>query len=179
MSKTRNKQNCKLPKNLYVTGGYYSYKHPIEKRHIGLGRNRAKAVMAANAANRGLVANTIMTRHAEALINLLSREEIVQAALSRTALCGIYFLINKGHIVYVGQSTNIHMRIAKHIGTKEFDSFHFVECDRFILDEVEAAYIVALNPPLNRDVSLIKARDGMSISVCNHSTVQADVKTGD
>jgi len=171
MSKLRSKENSKLPKNLYVTGGYYSYKHPIDKRHIGLGRNRAKAVIAANAANRGLIANTITKRHAEALINLLSREEIVRAALSRATLCGVYFLINKGQIVYVGQSTNIHMRIAKHIGTKDFDSFHFVECDRSILDEVEAAYIVALDPPLNRDVSLIKAREGMSISVCNHSAV--------
>lgn len=135
--------------------------------------------MAANAANRGLVANTIMKRHAEALINLLSREEIVQAALSRTSICGVYFLVNKGEVVYVGQSTNIHMRIAKHIGVKDFDSFHFAECDKFILDEVEAAYIVALDPPLNRDVSLLKARDGMSISVRNHSTVHAADETGD
>jgi len=177
MGRKRNPDN-KLPKNLYCTGGYYSYKHPVEKRHIGLGRNRAKAVMQANAANRQLLANSLAKRHAEALVTMLTHDEIAAAAMRRSALCGIYFLVNKDRVVYVGQSTNIHMRIAKHIGTKEFDSFHFVECDKFILDEVEAAYIVALDPPLNRDVSLVKAREGLSISVQNHSTVQTDHTTG-
>lgn len=178
MPKKRSEQNKKLPANLYCSGGYYSYKHPITKKHVGLGRNRVSAVRSANAANRGLRANTILKRHAECLIDLLSHDDIVLAAVSRTALCGVYFLVKDGRVVYVGQSTNIHMRLAKHLATKDFDSFHFVECDASILDEVEAAYIVSLDPPLNRVVSLTKAREAMGMPGQNHSAVQADVKTG-
>lgn len=66
-----------------------------------------------------------------------------------TILRGIYFLYSRDRLVYVGQSVNIHARIAQHWQTKTFDSFAYIQCDESHLDVLESAYIHRLRPPLN------------------------------
>lgn len=55
MGRARQAKNRALPPNLYVnSAGYYSYRDPEKKTQKGLGRDRAKAIQAARAANAAL-----------------------------------------------------------------------------------------------------------------------------
>lgn len=159
MGRTRTR-NRKLPQYLYCRNGYYSYRHPIDRREYGLGRNRARAVLQANATNRGLAHAAVTARMAEGLMHLLTGDEIVAAAVARSAICGVYFLIDDLEIVYVGQSENVHDRLSAHIRLKEkqFDSFHFVECHPALLNELEHSYIAALQPKHNIRMNLRAAK---------------------
>ena len=63
----------------------------------------------------------------------------------------VYFLTLGGKIQYVGQSTFLPSRIQNHEeSAKEFDAVYFIRVPREILDDVEAALIAILDPPLNR-----------------------------
>jgi hypothetical protein len=59
---------------------------------------------------------------------------------------GIYFLIKEKEIVYVGQSTNVFLRIAHHMGARDFDSWSFVPCKKADLRRREARYIEEFRP---------------------------------
>jgi hypothetical protein len=150
----------KLPANLYCRNGYYSWRHPVTRRESGIGRNRAAAVMAANAANRTLRFDAVHKRLAEGLFTLLTPAEIVNAAIDPAEHSGIYFLIDGHEIVYVGQSENVFSRLAQHAreGVKRFNRFHWVKCHRALLLELEASYIAALTPRYNQTFSLESAR---------------------
>jgi hypothetical protein len=82
---------------------------------------------------------------------LLREEEIVSAANTWELATGVYFLIDSGKVVYVGQSVNVYARIASH-HDKVFDSFAFIPCDKKILDSLESVYIHTLRPALNGNI---------------------------
>lgn len=75
--------------------------------------------------------------------------EIVANSFSVGKIVGVYFLINKGKIVYVGQSRNVHARLAVHLDEKCFDSASVIPCKISELDEVELFYIRKFRPALN------------------------------
>ncbi len=79
---------------------------------------------------------------------LLREEEIVNSANTWELATGVYFLIDSGKVVYVGQSVNVYSRIAQH-HSKSFDSFAFIPCKKEILNSLESLYIHILQPPLN------------------------------
>lgn len=64
-------------------------------------------------------------------------------------LSAVYFLICRGEVVYVGQSTNLASRIGGH-GDKEFDQVVFLPVGRSRLDAVENEWIEKLRPRYNR-----------------------------
>lgn len=81
---------------------------------------------------------------------MASREEILEhSAPIETAASGVYFLISGDEIVYVGQSRNVHARIASHMTTKTFDRVAVLRVAPDQLDFVESVYILALKPRLN------------------------------
>lgn len=60
---------------------------------------------------------------------------------------GVYFLILKERVVYVGQSVSLSSRLAGHIaalskGVKDFDSFSWIECDARDLNFMERTFQV-------------------------------------
>lgn len=79
---------------------------------------------------------------------LLSKEEILALALPGGRLSGLYFLIHKGEIVYVGRSDNVIGRVASHIsaGDKDFDSFAYLPAGRIR----EGHYVHLFNPKHNK-----------------------------
>lgn len=83
---------------------------------------------------------------------LLHEEEIVNAAVPYVKATGVYFLVNKQKIVYVGQSNNIFNRLGSHAASKEFESFAYVPCKAELLDKLESLYIHLFRPPLNGDI---------------------------
>lgn len=78
--------------------------------------------------------------------------QIVKTALpanESTDIGFVYFLINDGEIVYVGQTIHLMPRIASHKRDKDFDSYNFIECKASELDLIESFYIHVLSPRLN------------------------------
>jgi hypothetical protein len=85
---------------------------------------------------------------------LYSEQEIVSASTLAPKVCGIYFLIYNGSVVYVGQSIHIWSRISQHTSArKPFDRVAFIPCDQKHLDLLESLYIHFLRPELNGAVS--------------------------
>lgn len=71
------------------------------------------------------------------------------------SVCGIYFLLSDGVVVYVGQSKLILSRVASHIAeaTKVFDAVAFVRCKPENLNDFERRYIEKLLPKYNRAIA--------------------------
>lgn len=77
----------------------------------------------------------------------------------------VYLLISGEQIVYVGQTLTIHRRVHKHIEARKiFDHALFLEVPGDRLRLVEAAFIKAFRPPLNRE----PWRDGPLTEVERH-----------
>lgn len=63
----------------------------------------------------------------------------------------VYFLIEKNQVVYIGQSRNLPSRLSQHDGDgKTWDRVLFMPLPAADLLRVEAEWIAALTPPLNR-----------------------------
>ena len=85
------------------------------------------------------------------LKNLYSEQEIVASSRLYSDLdraCGVYFLIDQGEVVYVGQSVNVFSRMREHCKSKSFNSYSYINCPREDLDILESLYIHVLRPPL-------------------------------
>lgn len=80
---------------------------------------------------------------------LLSSEAIVDSSVPFKKLCGVYFIISEGQIIYIGQSVDILSRIGLHENHWKFDAYSIVECAKENLDLLESLYIHLFNPPLN------------------------------
>ena len=63
----------------------------------------------------------------------------------------IYFLILRGEVVYVGQSTNLSSRIEHHKTNKEFDKVLHMHIDQERLLEIERFFIEILEPKYNKE----------------------------
>jgi uncharacterized UPF0146 family protein len=74
------------------------------------------------------------------------------AEIIEIATCGIYFLIDEGEVVYVGQSTNIHARIFQHIESveKRFTHFASIPVDQDKLCKMELKMYEKYKPIYNR-----------------------------
>jgi hypothetical protein len=67
-------------------------------------------------------------------------------------ICGIYFLLRDGEVVYVGQSVATPIRVWTHLSEagKDFDSAFFIEVPPSELTETENAFIAYFDPEYNR-----------------------------
>lgn len=80
---------------------------------------------------------------------VLTEKEIVAVARPVKSISGVYFLVHKGKVVYVGQSANVPRRIAAHEAQRKFDSVAFIPLPLNLLSIVEALYIHCLRPEGN------------------------------
>ena len=63
-------------------------------------------------------------------------------------MIGIYFLIYKRQIIYIGKSRKLGIRIGQH-SDKKFDCIRLIECDSQKLDEYERRLIMKFKPSMN------------------------------
>jgi len=85
------------------------------------------------------------------LKNLYSEREIVNSSKLYSDLesaCGVYFLIDRSKVVYVGQSVNVFSRMREHSKSKQFSSYAYISCSKEDLDVLESLYIHVVRPPL-------------------------------
>lgn len=103
------------------------------------------------AARESALASAIPRRVLDAINDTsYAANEVAEHAIPCGTNCGVYFLVLKGEVVYVGQSVDILNRISKHRRAgKEFDAYNFIECAREDAPKVEADYIMAFMPTLN------------------------------
>lgn len=82
---------------------------------------------------------------------LLTENAICAAARPQSDHSGVYFLVNKGAVVYVGQSTNVFARVASHLVTqnKVGCRWAFIPTPVDQLNVMESLYIHMLRPELN------------------------------
>lgn len=66
-------------------------------------------------------------------------------------VCGVYFLIERNKVVYVGQSTDVFVRVRRHYKDpkKLFDKWAYIVVDPDELIRVEREYIDLFQPYLN------------------------------
>lgn len=65
-------------------------------------------------------------------------------------MSGVYFLLQDGKVVYVGQSTNVKKRLISHRYTeKQFDSYRVINCAHDRLLYYEKRWIARFNPIYN------------------------------
>ena len=67
---------------------------------------------------------------------------------------GVYFLLKGSEIVFVGQSTDVLIRIAQHWAQKEkqFDAYYIVECPVSEFNLVQAYFIYKFKPLHNNSL---------------------------
>jgi len=141
----RNPANAHLPAGVYAKkrGGVVRY---YDRFGVALGRDLIAAMESALNDGRELPFSIVHFGR----YTVLAEKTIIQRSRPVQALCGVYFLIHRSRVVYVGQSVNIMARIADHArSSKTFDRAHWVLCPEKDLSELEATYIDALKPPLN------------------------------
>ena len=74
-------------------------------------------------------------------------------------LIGVYLLMKRGRVVYVGQSANLVQRIYAHRRRGGFDEVRWISLDESDLLAYEGAIARALNPPRSKRVSPDTSRD--------------------
>jgi len=69
----------------------------------------------------------------------------------RSHICGVYFLVERLTIVYIGQSENLECRIGQHFDNpeKQFDRVFYFECSATLLDHYEQFLIGVFRPKYN------------------------------
>lgn len=76
-------------------------------------------------------------------------------------IVGIYFLYRDNKLIYIGQTTDLHSRLASHrsAATTKFDYFRLIPCSRFRLKHYESRLIAYFKPELNRPMGTRKRKD--------------------
>ena len=74
----------------------------------------------------------------------------IKQFVGELAVSAVYFLCDKGEVVYVGQSKHLLSRLYCHVKDKHFDSVFYMHVPRHQLREIETAFIAALKPAYNK-----------------------------
>lgn len=170
MARPRKNKHAHLPENLYAMTRqgktYYKYVDPVTKKSVGFGRDMSAAILEAESRNwktKDILAQVKSGAYFRSGIpcirggnvdgfGLYELGTIVGAARSVDKVCGIYFLISAGKVVYIGQSKDVLTRLASHMRgeEKEFASFSVLEAEPEQLNELEARYIAKYDPIYNK-----------------------------
>lgn len=93
----------------------------------------------------------------------LTNEEILSRCTIKqksTPISGIYLLIKRNQIIYIGQTVNIDDRIRSHCGEYgiDFDYYLLFTCERNELRKYECLFIERFFPRLNNDTSTMSKK---------------------
>lgn len=112
----------------------------------------------------------------------MKRQKYIKALQS-----GIYFLIYKKEIVYIGKTKNISHRLAGH-GSKNYEEYRFIPCEEVYLDAYEKRWIEKFKPKYNSKRNIeenLKLNKTISVTVnadteklLNHLASKKRVKLG-
>lgn len=108
-----------------------------------------------SAAYGALLVSNVPKRVADAISAVpFLATEILEAQITVPFTSGIYFLIRRDEVVYVGKSVDVFRRIGKHNEDgRDFDGVSLLFAPAEQLDELEALYLAALVPPWNQSLA--------------------------
>lgn len=87
----------------------------------------------------------------EESFNNLNKNKISKNTLKKYT---VYSLWKGNELVYIGRSINIIPRVTKHLETKDFDEFSYIECDsEEEMIYIESNLIIKLNPKYNKSLA--------------------------
>lgn len=137
-----------LPAKVFLrpsgAGDLYYYQHKGKK--VPLGSDRRRALRKAAQIARG--ATTLEdARISDA--EKLTESDIAARAVTLRKEPGIYFLLRRGRIEYIGQSIDVFVRIRQHEKRKQFDAFCWIPCEIDKLAATEKYLIEKFRPPQN------------------------------
>lgn len=85
----------------------------------------------------------------------LTKEEILKnkKPIPKSALSGVYFLINNNEIVYIGSSYSILNRVTTHLKENKiiFDNYFYIVCKDYLIQE--SKYILIFKPKFNKAIN--------------------------
>lgn len=88
----------------------------------------------------------------------LTKQEIIESCglinFDRFNDCDarVYFLTKGSEIIYVGQTIDIASRMKSHSRYKDFDGVSYIKVPKWRVSNVEAFYIVRMQPVLNKNI---------------------------
>lgn len=133
--------------------GCFYWTHPKTGDRFPIGEQFSRA------ASEALEANAKLAERAKQATGVLPvdttdrfKSAVLLAAVPvESVWCGVYFLIHRSQIVYVGMSTNVGARLREHRRdkTKDFDEFSFMPCPIDEAARMEVFYIERLSPKYN------------------------------
>jgi len=82
-------------------------------------------------------------------VNFLLSTPEIRNLKNVNRFCGLYFLIYRGDVVYVGCSIDVLSRVCNHKSDKVFDYPVFLPCAKSKMLELEKMYIETLRPKYN------------------------------
>ena len=82
----------------------------------------------------------------------INEQRILEKSKTFNIISGIYFLIYRNKIIYVGYSENVMYRIALYSIDKNLDSYYILKCPKKYHNNLAAHFIVKLNPILNKQL---------------------------
>ena len=85
------------------------------------------------------------------LADLLSGGNVTKEDIDHDDSVKVYFLLDGGCVVYVGQSINLDVRIQAH-SSKRFDNIAFISIPHKCANDVEAHYIIKFQPKYNKTI---------------------------
>ncbi len=153
MPRARSLENLDLPNRWRFTHGAYYYSVPPgTEAHW----NNKKMYRLGNKFDQALREfEKIVSRYAEEERESLDKTTILEiedilSMSKRIPTSGVYFLVFKGELVYIGRSDNLLVRIANHRNNKFiFDSFHAIESHGPEQAILEQFYISKYKPRFN------------------------------
>ena len=103
------------------------------------------------------------------MVFVIEHEELIKAAspISNSIQVGVYFLLRKKQVVYVGQSSNCAARISAHTQdlTKDFDScYTIVISDPVFRTDYEIASILKYSPKYNKTIPTPDAKSRLFLT---------------
>ena len=72
--------------------------------------------------------------------------------VSDISISGIYFIVRKNKIVYIGKSVNIFSRLNsehKYLSFHKYDYIRFIQCKKSLIDRYEKRWILKFKPEFN------------------------------
>lgn len=84
--------------------------------------------------------------------NLPTLEEIAVTARPIDLACAVYFLFDRGELVYIGKAKNVHERVGQNLRDKQFDSYAYIHVEPARALLVEGIYIKKYKPKYNRHI---------------------------
>lgn len=153
MARARKFEHLDLPNRWRISHGAYYYQVPKDlqpfwdnKQMYRLGANFDQAIREYDRVSSKMLLTQSGTGTEEGILDLPD----VLSLGKRIDVSGVYFLIAKGELIYVGRSDSLLSRLNTHRGNKlYFDHVHTIGCTGAEQVRLEAFYIQKFRPRLN------------------------------